>query len=72
MGSVEVIAVMGEGIIEFTPTPIVRCRDCDKHSIVKDFDGTPIYVCRRFAAYHQTEPDGYCHKGRRAEHGADR
>jgi hypothetical protein len=72
MCSVEVIAIMGEGDIEFTPTPIVRCRDCDKHSIGKDWDGMPIDVCGRFPTHYQTEPDGFCHKGRRTEHGADR
>ena len=72
MGSVEVIAVMGEGIIEFTPTPIVRCRDCISCSVHEDPYGErpDASYCELLGLW--TMSDGYCHRGRRAEHGADR
>lgn len=65
---IEVIAVMGEGIIEYTPVPIVRCRNCEWFRDLGEWQ-----ACIENAAFAmKTEPDGYCNRGRRAEHGADR
>jgi hypothetical protein len=69
MSEVEVIAVMGEGVIEFTPTPIVRCRDC-AHFRENLMYGDSHTWC---AQWHRlVPPDGYCHRGvRRDGHDGD-
>lgn len=64
---VEVIAVMGEGVIEFTPTPIVRCRDC-KHFRENAMYGDSHTWCEEAPHFGRlVPPDGYCHRGERRE-----
>lgn len=69
---IEVIAVMGEGYIEYTPVEIVRCRDCIAYSLIPDPDGErpDLHLCELLDA--RTRPDGYCHRARKVEHGQDR
>lgn len=71
-GGIEVIAVMGEGIIEFTPVPIVRCRDC-AHFRPNLMYGDDNSWCEEGPHYGRlTPPDGYCHRGvRRDGHDGD-
>ena len=69
MSGIEVIAVMGEGIIEYTPVPIVRCRDC-AHFRESLMYGDSHTWCGQW--HRLVPPDGYCHRGvRRDGHDGD-
>ena len=67
MCSVEVIAVMGEGTIEYTPTPIVRCRDCAHFRENLKFGDSYTWCAESAVSGRLVPPDGYCWRGERRE-----
>lgn len=64
MSGIEVIAVMGGGVIEFTPTPVVRCRDCARFRENAMYGDSHTW-CEHWRRL--VPPDGYCHRGERRE-----
>ena len=64
MDGTEVIAVMGEGFMEFTPAPIVRCRDCARFRENLMY-GDSYTWCEHWRRL--VPPDGWCFKGVRRD-----